>query len=254
MSTVRDRAFNILNTVQYARVNRPDRVGKNEILEVPDGDFYVLRMLIKKPFEDFKIPEELAWVEPLVLQAHFYQQNIIGVKHPFCYLTIRKGKVKSVTDDEWHVDGFSQTITHLPEQNYIWTDVNPTEYIKNYPITIPRDFNSAKHNIHRFLQKEISEAKGNVPIEVMEPETLYCLDPYIIHRRPPITKGTERTFIRISFCPIEIADVNNTLNPLIPTNYTRDGVKEMRNKLVDYAPNKRPIKVFLKKPGKNLEV
>lgn len=159
----------------------------------------------------------------------------IGVKHPFCYLTIRKGPVTSVTDDEWHVDGFSQTVTHLPEQNYIWVDDTPTEYLNGFPIKIPNDFNPNRHNIHKFFQKEINEYNGALPIQYIEPKTLYCMDPYIIHRRPTISNNSlDRTFVRLSFTPIEIEDVNNTPNPLIPTNYTRDGVKVMRDKLKNY--------------------
>ena len=59
------------------------------------------------------------------------------------------------------------------------------------------------------------------------------MDPYVPHRRPASTQGEMRCFVRVSFTPIEINDVNNAQNPLIPRNYTRDGV-EIRNQLVDY--------------------
>jgi hypothetical protein len=234
MPTTRDRAFRALNLEQYDDLNRPDMVGKKSLF-LPDEDFYILRMLIKTQFGGgYKLPEELEWVRPLILKAHVYQRVTIGVAHPYCYLTIRKGKTKSVTDDEWHVDGFSQAVTHLPEQNYIWCDILPTEYLANYPIKIPSDFNPMRHNIHSLFQKDIEN--NDVDVKYIEPETLYCLDPYIIHRRPALTDLplVDRTFIRISFTPIEIADVNNTINPLLLTDYTRDGVKEMRDKLIDY--------------------
>jgi len=61
------------------------------------------------------------------------------------------------------------------------------------------------------------------------------MDPYVVHRRPPISNGVVRTFVRISFTPIEIPDVNNTPNPLIPTqHYITDGVKSFREHLLDY--------------------
>jgi hypothetical protein len=41
--------------------------------------------------------------------------------------------------------------------------------------------------------------------------------------------------VRLSYTPIEIADSNNTPNPLLPTNYTRDGVKDFRDTLVRYG-------------------
>lgn len=225
---IKDRAFNALNLNQYSNPNKCDLVSKLK-LEQPLEDFYILRILIKKMFDSYKIPENLMWCKPLIDKAEEYQ-NKIGISHPFVYLTIRKGLVKSTTDDEWHVDGFSQTITHLPEQNYIWTDIQPTEYIEK-GFVFPKDFHPLKHNIHNFFQNRILE---DDKILTMKEETLYCLDPYIIHRRPNIRKDIKRCFIRLSFTPIEINDVNNTYNPLLKTNYTRDGVKVMRNKLISY--------------------
>tara|TARA_R110000851_G_scaffold47424_1_gene115014 strand:- start:7895 stop:8605 length:711 start_codon:yes stop_codon:yes gene_type:complete len=236
MSTIKDRAFMALNLGQYDDLNRPDVVCEKVLGAIPKEDVNVLRMLIKKPFGLYSLPRELSWVTHLIASAVQHQSKI-GVTQPFCYLTIRSGEVKSVTDDEWHVDGFSQTITHLPEQNYIWTNKVPTEFLNGYPIKIPRDFDSSRHNIHKFFQKDIEAYDGKLPIETFEPETLYCVDPYIIHRRPASSNGMlNRTFVRISFTPIEIEDVNNTLNPLLSTDYTRDGVKEIRDKLVEY-PN-----------------
>jgi hypothetical protein len=44
-----------------------------------------------------------------------------------------------------------------------------------------------------------------------------------------------RTFVRISFVPIEINDINNTKNLLIPRVYSGDGVA-YRNRLINYTP------------------
>ena len=68
----------------------------------------------------------------------------------------------------------------------------------------------------------------------MKAKRVYGFDPYVVHRRPDGTNGMNRCFIRLSYTPIEIEDVNNTYNPLLHTDYKRDGIKEMRNKLVDY--------------------
>jgi len=86
----------------------------------------------------------------------------MGIEHSFCYLTVRSGKVTSRTDDVWHVDGYSEKITHLPEQNYIWCDKFPTEYVEK-AFKIPDDFNPKIHNIHLFLQEEIE--KSNTPVQ-----------------------------------------------------------------------------------------
>ena len=227
MSSVRRRGLRALNLNQYNQLNKPESLGQID-LALPYHRMYVLRCLIKRTFEDLQIPPFLRWCRPMIEQAFAYQEKL-GINQPFCYITVRHGIVDSVTDDEWHVDGFSMNVTHLPEQNYIWTDHTPTEYVVK-KIKFPADFNPRVHNIHGFFQDHIT----NDDVKVMKPMTTYCMDPYVIHRRPTGTSGKQRTFIRISFTQIEIADKNNTLNPLLETNYTRDGIGAFRNKLIKY--------------------
>lgn len=226
-SSISDRAFTALNLKQYNNLNMPDCLGKME-LDVPNEDYYILRMLIKNSLGEYKIPKELSWVTPLIARS-LHHQDSISVAHSFCYLTIRTKAAR--TSDAWHVDGFSTKITHVPEQNYVWVNKDPT-LVATRKFKFPDKFNSRKHNIHQFFQERISdddfEDKGYIyPIEKLN---VYCMDPYIIHKRPAyVSEG--RMFIRVSHTPIEINDVNNTLNPLIPTNYTRDGIKDFRNTL-----------------------
>jgi len=224
---LKDRAFNALNLFQYNHINLPDTVAKIK-LSVPVERQYVLRMLIKRMFSQLLIPQELEWVRPIVESSMKYQEGQ-GITQPFIYLTVRSGIVTTATDDEWHVDGFSKTITHLPEQNYIWCNHVATEYVVK-KFDFPSDFNPLNHNIHKFFQNRIQDKD----ILSLQENTLYGMDPYIVHRRSPLVQGVNRCFIRVSFTPIEIEDINNTVNPLLPTNYQRDGVKEMRNKLISY--------------------
>jgi hypothetical protein len=225
---LRKRAFKALNLEQYSEINKVDDCGDLE-LEVPQKRQYILRMLVKRMFDnEYRLPDELAWIKPLI-DITDEHQKLIGVRQPFVYVTIRNGIVDSLTDDEWHVDGFSQTITHLPEQNYLWTNIFPTEYVEK-AFDFPDDFDGLVYNIHNFFQNRIKERD----VITMKEKRVYGFDPYIVHRRPKISNGINRCFIRISYTPIEIEDLNNTQNPLLPTNYKRDGVKEMRNRLVNY--------------------
>ena len=224
-SYIKERAFKALNLNQYNKINKPDNLGKVNI-KCPKKRQYILRMLIKLPFGDFKIPSEINWTRPLINRAIKHQEKI-GVKQAFCYITIRHGKVISETDDEWHVDGFSTNITHIPEQNYIWVDKEPTEYIKKR-FKFPRDFSPFIHNIHYFFHDSISKKDKIKKIKI---KNLYCFDPYVVHKRPKIENKESRAFVRISFCPVEINDKNNTQNKILPRVYTRDGIKEFRNNL-----------------------
>lgn len=227
MSNIKQRAFSALNLNQYSQVNKPDKVQKIK-LEIPQESQMILRMLIRTPYDEYQLPKEVEWMVDLFFWAHQSQKNI-GVNQPFVYLTIRHGIANFEKDDEWHVDGFSTNVTHLPEQNYVWVDKIPTEYVEQ-SFDFPKDFDPRSHNIHWFLEEKVR----NENIRTCDPETVYCFDPYVVHRRPKITQGMLRTFIRITYCPMEINDVNNTINPLIETNYKRDGVKSFRNKLVKY--------------------
>lgn len=231
------RATRILNLQQYEYPNKEELVTYIDNLQAPDSRQYVLRMLISRPFLGFRVPEEYMWTYPLIEKAYEYQiQN--GIRQPFCYLTIRHGLVDSQNDATWHVDGFSMNVTHIPEQNYIWVNKSPTQVIHK-SLAFPDDFNPFIHNIHSYIQDSIASDLKSVETEItLKENSLYVLDPYIIHRRPPNTDNMQRTLVRISFTPIEIEDCNNTPNPLIPTNYIRDSVKAFRDSLIRYIPAK----------------
>lgn len=230
--TIKDRGLRILNLATYNAFNQPELVEKFQI-QCPYDNQYILRMLVRKGLDDYLIPSELSWIKSLLFRAGKYQNEQISIRHSFCYITIRRGLVRSVTDDEWHVDGFSTRISHIPEQNYIWSDVWPTEFMIK-PIEFPTEFNPVKHNIHKFIQSAISERDE---IQAAQENSLYCFDPYVIHRRPNVPKNVKRTMVRISFTPIEIQDKNNTPNPLMEGKdiYNRDGVKEFRNQLICFS-------------------
>lgn len=224
------RVRSILNLGQYDMGTRPELVGRCH-LHPPEGDQQVLRVLVESPYSSgLKLPSELEWLWPALDRAH-YAQDCIGIRHPFTYITVRSGTVVTKTDDEWHVDGFSTKYTHLPEANYVIVmGHKPTQFLAQ-TFDFPDDFDPRVHNIHKYFQHE-ADPKS---VEELDLDTIYLLDPYVIHRRPPDTQGTQRTFVRISFTPIEIPDIHNTPNPAIPTaHYVTDGVADFRDGLLDY--------------------
>jgi hypothetical protein len=226
--SIQSRAARTLELCEFGRVGAVPELVRTLGLSPPSREQHVLRMLIRRPYDGLRIPHELQWVLPLVGIAESRQANI--ARHPYLYLTVRNGVVHSHGDDEWHVDGFSMQYHHLPEQNYTWTDYAGTEYYDG-PCDIPGDFDPLRHNLHSYIQTQINPALVRRTL----PYHAYVMDPYVIHRRPPETAGTWRCFVRLSYTPIEIADSNNTPNPLLPTNYTRDGVKDFRDTLVRYG-------------------
>jgi hypothetical protein len=227
MSSIKLNSKQIVDLKNYSKRNVPDIVTEHK-LNCPYPRQYVLRVPIMVDGENYKIPKGLGWLTELITEAITHQREEYGVKHTFCYVTVRHGKVRSETDDEWHVDGFSTKITHIPEQNYIICDHTPTEYIVG-GVDFPDDFDPRKHNVNNFLE---SALRGQ-NVKCIPENTLCVMDPYILHRRPNSTAGSIRTFVRISFVPIEINDVNNTQNPLLLRDYTNEGVVA-RDKLEIY--------------------
>jgi|SRR5579862_3954341 len=232
MTSIKERGLRAVNLEQFAEENSAELVSTLLLKDVPSEQQYVLRMLVKRPFQDFQFPEEMQWLIPIVYECQWYQKCKLGITQPYCYITVRNGLVTSVTDDEWHTDGFSMGITHLPEQNYCWSNCYPTEFVKK-SISFPKDFSPLKHNVHQYIQDYLT--LNPATISVAKPYEIHCFDPYVIHRRPQIPQGVRRCFVRVSYTPIEIADDSNTLNPLLPTpKYNRDAVKDFRNQLQHY--------------------
>lgn len=233
MNFIRQRGQRMLNLQQFNNENHPINIGGwHPPVESLPNQQYILRMLIKKLHGDFHIPSELDWARDFINHCFCYQNNTIGIIHPYCYVTVRSGLVTSTTDDEWHLDGFSTKISHLPEQNYLWTNSYPTEFIAK-AITFPEDFSGSKHNINLFIQDTL--ALHPTYVHPATANCIYCFDPYVIHRRPSVPMNIHRTFIRVSFIPIEIIDDTCTRNPLLPTPvYGRNAVTDYRNKLERY--------------------
>jgi len=211
------RAFKTVNLQEFGTVSTPDLAFTYD-LNCPHKRQYVLRMCIREPHKEFTIPDELLWVKDLVLQANQVQLSA-GIKHAYCYITIRHGEHTAVTEDIWHTDGYSEVLTHIPEQNYIVTSNDCTEFV-TLPIIFPRDFNTSKHDVVEYIDKVVTAS--DTTIQQALPNEVRVFDPYVIHRRPPGAFGKERTFVRVTFVPIEICDDACTPNPLLaPKFYNR---------------------------------
>jgi hypothetical protein len=146
------RATRILNLESFSEFHTPILVKKVDNLINPYKEQKILRMIIKEPFEEFRIPEELLWIKDLLDYANEHQK-ILNINSLYCYVTIRHGIVDTENDDLFHIDGFSMQYTHLPEQNYIWSNLFPTQYIAK-AIEIPKDFNPLVHNIHKYSSNQ----------------------------------------------------------------------------------------------------
>jgi hypothetical protein len=230
--SIYDRARLNLSTDMYALADpnpvcliSPNISSRYIFDDIPDQ--YILRMLISTPETGLRIPDELGWIESIVKSCISYQRTYL-IDHPYIYLTVRNGIVRTQTDCVWHVDGFSMRKTHVPEQSYIWSNNRPTEVVSQN-IAIPANFNALKHNLHWYIQENVNQKR----IQPIHDNSMYLIDPYIIHRRPPTATGVHRRFFRISFVPIVIEDDRNTPNPLIPMGPFNNS--DIRDSLVRYV-------------------
>lgn len=221
------RCTNLLSLKHYAEAHPRVMEISHEGVLPPAEEQYILRMMIRSPESGgLVIPAALDWLRDTILTLNGIQNSIFRYQ-PYVYVTVRNGEVQSVTDDEWHVDGFSMRVPHYPEQNYIWSDCYPTEQlVQNFDI--PADFDPMRHNLHTYFQDHADPRN----IQLLKPKHLAIIDPYIVHRRPEVPVGTKRCFFRVSFVPIEIEDDTCTPNPLMPRRAY--GRSDIRNILVRY--------------------
>lgn len=185
-------------------------------LACPHDTQAVLCMLIRYRDNELQLPEELEWVRPLI-EATDKVMADNGLTMPFTYVTIRHNFETDHTDEDWHVDGFSMRVSHIPEQNFLWSNTGGTLFTGS-KVLVAANFNPMKHNINT----SVSFIKHSADVSAA-PNGVYSFDPYVFHRAPPYTGGG-RTFVRVSYVPIEIDDVNNTPNPLLLRVVSHNGV------------------------------
>jgi hypothetical protein len=226
LNNIKNRYKNNISLKYFNNENEPEYIGKiDNNFKIPNHYINILRMLISEDGKNFIIPKEINFLK-YFLDVILKHQKINGFKNKYCYVTIKNNVNENYDNDVWHTDGFSMKVKHKPEQNYIFCSSNPTEYVLQ-KIKFPIDFNPQIYNVHKYIQKRIVNK-----IMKIDDNTLYCIDPYVIHRRPQL-KGLNRFFIRITFSNIEINDINQTQNPKFLKKYTLNGYK-FREKLLDY--------------------
>ena len=223
------RAHEDFNHEAYMYPAPPVYLGQRD-LDVPEEDLYLLRFLVKQPGSVFTIPQKIQFLQGLIEECAKYQQaNFPDYEDRFVYLTVRSGELKSVNEDQFHVDGFQgiSVPRHIPEQNYIWANCHPT--LMALQPYFMEQLDPAVHNMHDFFDEKTSMDNVYGGFE----KGLYIIDPYHVHARPSIPDGTLRSFFRLCFSPVEIRDDTNTVNEHLPRGpYNRE---DIRNSLVSYG-------------------
>ena len=240
-SPVYSRANRNFDQRQYLYPAPPIFLGPTQI-RYPKEPCFILRLPIKIPGTDWRLPVELDWLAKFVEDCASYQQNFDDFLNRYFYLTVRSGPVSSQNDERFHVDGFQGALVprHLPEQNYLWTSTDPTLFaIQPY---FCEDLDPAKHNIHDFFDRHTDRRQVWSGL----PGGVYLFDPYHVHARPAVVGW--RTVERLTALTVEIRDDTNTRNPAL--QMPAYGKPDPRNHLWPFPFATPELKFGLKKEAK----
>jgi hypothetical protein len=221
------RAKDIFTQAAYKYTAPALSLGKVDMKPPQGQELFVLRLLIKKPDTEFVMPEELGFLKDFVAETACYQAtHFPDYADRFVYMTLRSGLVRSSNDDSFHADGFQgiSVPRHIPEQNYIWMDRDPTLFaVQPYFV---EHLDPARHDFHEYFNRCTDMAN----VQQAKAGEAYIMDPYHIHARPVLSADTWRSFVRICYSPVEIRDDTNTPNKWLPMGpYNRE---DIRNRLV----------------------
>lgn len=217
--------FKPFNKSNFMYPRPPIDMGLIDVAPFFKGKNNVLRMPIKFPKTDYKIPSELSFLQPLIERVADYE-SFINKDHDkvFAHITFDRSNVDAGEHHRFpgfHGDGFQGTkltpkIT--VEHSYILTTSPPTEFCLQ-PFFL-NHLDDAKHNM--FLEFDKQANKQNVYGSI--PNHLYLIDPYMVHRTPVIERKVERIFVRITYTFSELEHPKNTMNPMFPPYQYHDRI------------------------------
>ena len=176
----------------------PRRIGDFDI-DLREFCFY-LYMPIQIGMESgIRLPARLKPILPLI------KATLDEPRQNFVYLTVKRMPVHSGSPGNrpgWHIDGFGSN----GDVNYIWSDMNPTEFAEQQFIEIPTDDVQSMVEI----EKQVREDR----ICTYPSGSLLRLDEGVVHRVNPKVQPGIRTFVKITFSNHQFVGEGNSHNYL----------------------------------------
>lgn len=157
--------------------------------------YLYLPVKMAQPFEGgsnygVRIPERLKFLRGLIWDAIDDAEKTLDVQKHYIYLTAKTLWVEggfSGNRPGWHADGYGSD----GDLNYIWANMNPTEFAVQDFVDIPDD---------DFASMQAMEAQIDPQRIVTYPDChLLRLDESVVHRVNPDIRAGMRTFVKISF-------------------------------------------------------
>ena len=176
----------------------------------------VLRMPLKWQNENnVRLPEEMKSLKPLITRLFAYERNINPRYQEFAaHITIDNRIIEGDTTHRFphfHGDDLQGGIFQpkvITAHSYIVTTDPSTE------VCLQPFFVAHLHDTFEKVFDEFDRQARSENIVSVLGSHVYLVDPYNVHRSPIIEKKCFRTFLRITFTPVEMLLPHNTDNPL----------------------------------------
>lgn len=207
--------FETFDLEQYLYPRPPIDMGLVEPEEVLCCSPNALRMPLKFPRTEYRVPGQLSGLMPLIKRVAEYEA-FINPCHDDCFAHITYD-VSDVPAGQYHrypgfhgdgVQGTKITPKVKVEHSYILTTSPPTEFCLQ-PFFL-KHLDEAKHNFFLEFDRQAKECNVFGSLD----SHLYLIDPYMVHRTPKITVPTNRVFVRITYAFTELQHPKNTINPM----------------------------------------
>lgn len=171
-----------------------------------------------------RIPKRLQFLKEMVWASIEDAEKTLDVQKHYVYLTVKTLWVEggfSGNRPGWHADGYGSE----GDLNYIWADMNPTQFAVQPFSGIPDDDFASMQAMEAQIEPE--------RIVVYADSHLLRLDESIVHRVNPDIRSGMRTFVKISISRHRFNLKYNSHNHLFDyawQMFDRDAVRNMDNK------------------------
>lgn len=176
-----------------------------------------------------RIPERLRFAQDIVMAAILDAEKTLNMNEHYVYLTAKTLWVEGCFSGNrpgWHADGYG---SH-GDLNYIWHNMNPTEFAVQPFENIPEDDFESMVAMENQIQHDKIVTYPN--------EHLLRLDESVVHRVNPKIDAGMRTFIKVSISRNRFNLKMNSHNYLFDykwTMYDRDNVRNLDSNNKDYV-------------------
>lgn len=193
------------------------------IVECPLKEMmFYLYLPIKMPGQCmFRTPRRLRPVYSILNSlTEEFNKDLDGFYDKYVYLTAKRMFVSPGFPGNrpgWHIDGFGSN----GDINYIWADLNPTEFAVQHFDKVSTD--------DRQSMVDISNQVRASNIVTYPDKTLLRLDESVVHRVNPVVESGMRTFIKITISDHKFASEGNSHNYLFDYDWDLKQRTEERN-------------------------